>query len=147
MITTDYTITFAIDNSVEETFNTINKVTDWWTNDLIGSSTNVNDVFTVHFGDVHVSTQKIIELIPNQKIVWLVTESKLNFIKDQQEWNNTTVCFELFKQGDTTLLHFTHVGLTPEVECYTSCTKGWDYFIKGSLYKLLTEGKGTTGYN
>ncbi len=36
------------------------------------------------------------------------------------------------------------VDQTPEeVECYTSCTKGWDYYIKDSLFKLLTDGKET----
>jgi hypothetical protein len=35
-----------------------------------------------------------------------------------------------------------HIGLVPEIECYTSCVKGWDQYVKGSLFKLLTEGKG-----
>ncbi|MBC7451096.1 MAG: SRPBCC domain-containing protein, partial [Cytophagales bacterium] len=98
-----------------------------------------------HFGDIHVSTQKLIEVIPDKKVVWLVTDSNLNFIKEKDEWTNTTVHFEISKQDTNTQINFTHVGLVPEVECYTDCTKGWDYFIKGSLFKLLTEGKGTPG--
>jgi hypothetical protein len=41
-----------------------------------------------------------------------------------------------------TELTFTHIGLTPQVECFDQCEKGWDYFIGESLYKLITEGAG-----
>jgi hypothetical protein len=141
----NYHVTFTVNTSAKEVFKSINNVTKWWTEDLKGSSQKLNDEFTVQFGDVHVSKQKLVELIPDKKVVWLVTDSKLNFIKDKQEWNNTKISFELSGQEDKTQIHFTHIGLVPEVECYNSCTKGWDYYIKGSLFKLLTEGKGTPG--
>ena len=51
---------------------------------------------------------------------------------------------ELIFDGKTQVL-FTHVGLVPQVECYDGCTKGWDQYIKGSLFKLLTKGKGEPG--
>ncbi len=41
-----------------------------------------------------------------------------------------------------TQLSFTHIGLTPGVECYAQCEKGWNYFIGISLFKLITEGAG-----
>jgi|SRR5450432_155398 Activator of Hsp90 ATPase homolog 1-like protein len=141
----NYHVTLTVNTSAKEVFKSINDVTKWWTEDLKGSSQKLNDEFTVQFGDVHVSKQKLVELIPDKKVVWLVTDSKLNFIKDKQEWNNTKISFELSGQEDKTQIHFTHIGLVPEVECYNSCTKGWDYYIKGSLFKLLTEGKGTPG--
>jgi hypothetical protein len=141
----NYHVTLTVNTSAKEVYKSINDVTKWWTEDLKGSSQKLNDEFTVQFGDVHVSKQKLVELIPDKKVVWLVTDSKLNFIKDKQEWNNTKISFELSGQEDKTQIHFTHIGLVPEVECYNSCTKGWDYYIKGSLFKLLTEGKGTPG--
>jgi len=145
METSDYTVTLLVDKTPEQVFNAINNVPIWWTGDLEGSSQKLGDEFTVHFGEIHVSTQKLIEIIPNKKVVWLVTESNLNFIKDRQEWNNTKVCFEISKQDDKTRLKFTHIGLVPQIECFKDCSMGWDYFIKGSLFKLLTEGKGTPG--
>lgn len=143
----DYTISLTVNGSAHDVFNSINNVTAWWTGDLEGSSQKLGDEFTVRFDDVHVSTQKLIEVIPDQKVVWLVTKSKLNFIEDQQEWDNTTISFEIIGQDNKTQIHFTHTGLVPEIECYNDCAKGWDYFIKGSLFKLLTEGKGTPGFN
>jgi hypothetical protein len=141
----DYTTTLTVDATPQEVFKHINNVTKWWTADLKGNSQKLNDAFTVRFGDVHVSTQKLIELIPDKKIVWLVTDSKLNFIKDKQEWTNTTISFDISSVGNKTQVVFTHHGLVPEVECFKDCTKGWDYYIKGSLYKLLTTGTGEPG--
>ncbi len=142
----NYTASITVDVTPHEVFKSINDVATWWTDDLEGSSQKLNDEFTVHFGDVHVSTQKLFEVIPDKKVVWLVTDSKLNFVKDKQEWKNTKISFELSYQDNKTTIHFTHVGLAPHVECYNSCSKGWDYFIKGSLFKLLTEGKGNPGF-
>ncbi len=141
----DYTASIIVDVSVQEAYDSINDVSKWWTEDLKGSSQTLNDEFTVRFGDVHVSTQKIVELIPGKKVVWLVTGSKLNFIKDKSEWTNTKIYFEITSQGEKANIHFTHEGLVPDIECFNSCTKGWDYYFKGSLFKLLTEGKGTPG--
>jgi len=50
--------------------------------------------------------------------------------------------FELSTEKNSTTIHFTHIGLVPEFECFDSCVKGWDQYVKGSLLKLLTEGKG-----
>ena len=141
----DYTASFSVDASPEQVFNSINSVSKWWTDDLEGSSEELNDEFTVHFGEVHVSTQKITALVPGKKIAWLVTASKLNFIKDQQEWNNTNIQFDISRQGNQTQVNFTHVGLVPQIECFKDCSRGWDFYFKGSLFKLLTEGKGTPG--
>ncbi len=141
----DYQIKLNVNVSAEEAFQCINNVSQWWTDDMEGDSHQSGDSFTVHFADIHVSTQKIVELIPNQKVVWLVTSSQLNFLKDKEEWNNTTIHFEIEEKDGQTEVRFTHVGLVPQIECYEACTGGWDHFIKGSLYKLLMEGKGQPG--
>lgn len=145
MDTSDFTIKLLVDQSPKEAFDAINHVRAWWTENIEGGSQKLNDEFTVRFGDVHVSTQKLIELIPGKKIVWLVTDSKLNFLDNKQEWTNTTISFEIAEQGNKTQICFTHQGLTPQIECYNNCTKGWNQYINGSLFKLLTEGKGAPG--
>ena len=50
--------------------------------------------------------------------------------------------WEISPEKDSTQIKFTHVGLVPEVECYEMCVKGWDEYVKGSLLKLITKGKG-----
>ena len=141
----DYTASIAVNATPQEVFKKINSVTKWWTEDLKGSSQQLNDEFTVRFGDVHVSKQKLVEVIPDKKVVWLVTGSKLSFIEDESEWTGTKISFELSNDDDKTQIHFTHIGLVPEVECYMDCTRGWDHYIKKSLFKFLTEGKGSPG--
>lgn len=141
----DYKISIAVEATPQDAFNSINDIAKWWSDEWKGSSRNLHDEFSVHFEGFHDSTQRLVEVIPNKKVVWLVTDSALTFIKDQQEWTNTKISFELVARNGKTEINFTHFGLVPEVECYKDCTKGWDYYIKGSLYKFITEGKGTPG--
>ena len=141
----NYTAGFMVNMPAAKVFENINNVPKWWTADLKGGSHNTNDEFTVQFADKHLSTQKVIELVPGKKVVWQVTDSALSFVRDQQEWNNTTIHFDIEEKNGQSQLKFTHVGLNPTVECFNGCSKGWDYYIKGSLFKLLTEGKGTPG--
>ena len=138
----DYHTSITVDATAQEAFESINSVSKWWTENLEGSSQKLDDEFTVRFGDVHVSRQKLVEVIPDKKVVWLVTDSKLNFVKDKHEWTNTKISFEIAEKGGKTQIHFTHIGLVPGVECYNGCTSAWSQYIKGSLFRLLTEGKG-----
>ena len=102
---------------------------------------STNDIFTTHFGETFV-TFKVVEVVPQKKIVWLVTDCYLHWLKDKTEWTNTKLSFEISTENDETKILFTHIGLAPEVECYNDCRKGWDQYIKDSLLKLITEGKG-----
>jgi hypothetical protein len=49
--------------------------------------------------------------------------------------------FEIARIGDRTEVHFTHLGLVPDYECYNVCKDGWDTYIN-SLRDLITTGKG-----
>ncbi len=85
---------------------------------------------------------KVIELAPNEKVVWLVMDNYFNFINDKTEWKDTKVSFEISKKDGKTQLIFTHHGLTPEYECYNVCKDGWSNYINNSLHNLITMGKG-----
>ncbi|MGI8952777.1 MAG: SRPBCC domain-containing protein [Chitinophagaceae bacterium] len=137
----DYNVTITVKATAKEAFKNINSVSKWWTENLEGSLQKLNDVFTVYFGETFV-TFKIIEVVPDKKIVWLVTDCYLHWLKDKKDWKGTKIVFEILEQKDSTKIIFTHVGLVPEIECYNDCIKGWDQYIKGSLFKLISEGKG-----
>jgi len=136
------TISFLVDRSPKEVFDAVNNVRGWWTENLKGNTQKLNDEFEVRFGDVHYSKQKLIEVVPDKKIVWLITESKLNFIKDKSEWTNTRISFDITRQGNKTQVRFTHQGLVPQIECYNACSNAWIDYIQNSLRNLIATGKG-----
>lgn len=139
---TDFTTSIAVDKSPTEVFNAINNVRGWWQGEITGNTEKLNDEFTYQMGEVHFSKQKITEIIPDKKVVWRVTESKINFVADKNEWLNTTIIFDITKAENGTQLTFTHQGLVPKIECYGGCSGAWGQLIKQSLVSLITTGKG-----
>ena len=138
----DFTISFLVNNTPEEAFKAIREVRAWWTEAVDGDTANLDDEFSVQFWDVHYSKQKLVEVVPYSKIVWLITESKLTFIKQEDEWTGTKIVFDITEKGNQTEVRFTQIGLTPQVACYKDCTNAWSGYITGSLKSLICTGKG-----
>ena len=137
-----YRATIEVANSPQDVFNHIKDVSKWWSKDFEGNSTKLNDEFVICHPGRHYSKQQLVEVIPGKKVVWLVTDSKLNWLeKDKHEWTNTKMVFEITTNGDKTVLHFTHEGLTPEKECYAMCEKGWTMVIKDYLFNFIEHNK------
>jgi len=137
-----FTTTFLVDQTPQEVFNAINNVRGWWSAELEGNSTQLNDVFEYRHKEFHYSKHRLTEVTPDKRIVWLTTDSSLSFTKDPDEWTGTSIIFDITQLGDKTQLLFTHEGLTPRVECYNDCSSGWTHYIHKSLYPLITTGKG-----
>jgi len=138
-----FSATIEVSNSPQEIFHRITKDTaKWWGGkDFSGKSINPNDEFIINHPGAHYSKQKLVEVIPGKKLVWLVTESNLSWLKNQEEWTNTKMIFEIRAKNYSYLLHFTHEGLTPEKESYLRCSEGWNMVIKDWLYNLIMYGK------
>ena len=142
MSSQDFTTTILVDQSPEEVFKAIQNVRSWWSEEIEGKTANLNDEFKYHYEDVHRCKIKLIEVAPNQKIVWLIEENYFSFTKDDTEWTNTKAVFDISKKENKTQLTFTHIGLIPDYECYEVCKSGWTNYIQNSLIKLITSGKG-----
>lgn len=142
MSDTNYRHYITVQAAPDEVYEAITRVNEWWTIHTEGSTKALGDEFTVQFGDVHLTKQRITEAVPGKRIVWRVAESHLPWLKDREEWKGTELVFEIAVTKDGAQLTFTHIGLTPQVECFGQCEKGWDYFIGESLFKLIVEGTG-----
>ena len=138
----NYTATIEVAKSAKDVFNDIKEVSKWWSKDYEGNSTNLNDEFVICHPGRHYSKQKLIEVTPNKKIIWLVTDSNLDWLeKDKHEWTNTKMVFKITTRGDKTVVQFTHEGLVPEKESYAMCEQGWNMVIRERLFNFITNGK------
>ncbi len=138
----NFTTTVLVNQSPKEVFNAINNVRGWWSEDIEGRTDKLGEVFNYHFKDIHRCEIRIAEMIPDQKVVWLVEDNDFSFVQDKSEWIGTKMVFEIAKQGNKTLIVFTHIGLVPEYECYNVCHDAWTGFIENSLKDLIVTGKG-----
>ncbi len=142
----DFTSTLIVDATPKQAFDAIVDVGRWWSSDLKGNSHALNDEFEVRFGDVHYSKQKVVELIPEKRVVWRIAESRLTFIQDQKEWTGTQIVFDISLKGNQTQIRLTHVGLTLTLECYEGCSVAWGLYLRNSLACLIKTGKGQPGF-
>jgi hypothetical protein len=137
----DFVTTLLVTQTPEQAFTAIKNVRGWWSGlyseEIEGSADKLNDEFTFRAGGgSHYSKQKLVELVPNKKIAWLVTDSTLSFIEDKSEWTGTKISFELSKDDNKTKIVFTHVGLVPKIECYDGCSGAWTGYLEKLKNKL-----------
>ena len=138
----NFTSTILVDKDVTTAFNAIKNFRAWWSEDIEGNTDKLGDTFFYHYKDVHLCKLKLVEEIPNKKLVYMVVDNKFNFTKDTTEWTNTKLVFDISKEGEQTKVTFTHEGLTSQYECYEICKDAWTNYIQNSLFKLITTGKG-----
>lgn len=138
----DFTTSFVVDQNPQEVFDAINNVRGWWGEDVEGSNDNVGDEFTYRVKDIHYSRLQVAELIPNERVVWLVLDNHMNFVDDQTEWVGTKISFDIARKGDQTEVRFAHLGLDAQYECFDVCSHAWGSLMHSSLPGLISTGRG-----
>ena len=146
MKTKNFTTTILVDQTPQEAFDAINDVRGWWSGEIEGRTDVLGAEWTYSYKKVHRTTQKITELVRGKKIVWHVTDSQINFVRDKSEWDGTDIVFEIARKrgpsGDQTEIRFTHVGLVPTIECYGDCSGAWGFYVNESLRSFIAMGRG-----
>lgn len=138
---TNFSTRIQVDADAKEAERRISEVSAWWVKNFEGKASGLRDNFTVHFGETFV-TFEVVDLIPGDTIVWEVKDCYLPWQQDKTEWNGTRVVWELIPEDGGTKIIMTHIGLTPEQECYDNCRQGWTEHISDSLLNLINTGKG-----
>lgn len=141
----NYYCSITVPVTAREAFEKVCRVKDWWAINFTGCADQLYDRFTVHFARTTWGMMEIIGIIPNQRIVWKVVDCYLPIFSDPTLWKGNQIVWDIIPDGDQTHVTMTHAGLTPEVECYEDCRKGWNFYIGESLHKLLITGKGLPG--
>jgi len=142
----NFTFTLLTDKSPHAVYEAVNNVRAWWSGfyeeHIEGDTEKPGDEFTfTAAGGAHISKQKLVEVVPDKKIVWLIVDSEFSFVEKGDEWTGTKVIFDISKKGNQTQLVFTHEGLTPEIECYEDCSSGWSLYLTEKLAPLINATK------
>ncbi|MEO8412636.1 MAG: SRPBCC domain-containing protein [Ginsengibacter sp.] len=140
----DFTMSFEVEQTPSEVFEVIKNVRGWWSGlygeEFEGTTEKIGDEFSFSAGDgAHYSKQKMVALIPDKKIVWLVTESNLSFLENTDEWTGTKIGFDISKDKNKTKIVFTHLKLIPEIECYGSCSSAWTQYLEEKLLTVINK--------
>jgi hypothetical protein len=138
-----YAVAIEVARPPHEVFNhLLHDVPGFWPEDYEGSSARLDDEFVFSSGHAHYSKNKVVELVPDKKVVWLVTESIRK--TDGFEWTGTKMTFELTGRSGHTLLEYTYDGPVLETES-ERLKQVCDMVIKDNLYHRLTgSGKSFT---
>lgn len=134
----------TVNTSVDNVFKSITQeIPLWWTEMFEGASDKKDAIFTVRFGAFVFKTMQIEEIVPNESVSWLVTDSLIDIpeLNNKREWLNTRIVWNLVDQELSTKIHLTHIGLNPNIECYAICSTGWQQFCD-SLKSHLEKGNG-----
>jgi hypothetical protein len=65
----DFTTTILVEQTSKEVFSAINNVRRWWSEEIEGSTNKLNKEWSYHYEDAHRCKMKIVEFVPNKKVV------------------------------------------------------------------------------
>lgn len=143
MMKPNFRTSFSVAQTPQQALEAIQNPRGWWSEAIEGPTEKPGDEFTYRYRDMHRCNVKVVELVPQKKVVWQVLDNYFSFIADKTEWKGTKLIFEISRTGDQTEIGFTHEGLVPDYECYELCSNAWGTYINGSLRRLITTGKGS----
>ncbi|MGG1674880.1 SRPBCC domain-containing protein [Neobacillus sp. NRS-1170] len=144
----DYQTKLSLPVSVEKLYDAVSSeegVRHWWTEFAnVGNEIGSMAEFRFPRAGFYVKAE-ITALKPNQLVEWKVVDSmhpEASGFSNLRDWEGTTILFEMDKVSDEeSVLNFTHIGLSEELECYQACERGWNSYL-ASLKNLLVMGEG-----
>ena len=126
-------------DAVFDACTTLTGIAGWWTTQVSGSAAEGGEL-TLGFPNsdgpqvvLHVDTAE-----PGRSIVWSVRS--VPPLPAWEEWADTRIVVRLQATDDGgTRMEFVHEGLSPELDCYDTCSRGWDHGL-ASLRSYVATG-------
>jgi uncharacterized protein YndB with AHSA1/START domain len=139
------TLILAPASAVYDAITTPPGLRGWWTATCeVGTGVGARSTF--RFGQTH-NVMEVESLRPHLEVRWRCLEQHHhapNQLTRTDEWAGTSLIFRLIPESaSSTLLKFEHLGLTPQLECYDICNRGWNHFLATNLKSYAETGKGT----
>jgi hypothetical protein len=134
-----YSVEIELAKSPDDVFDHLIDLSKWWPEEFEGGPIKLNSEFIFRTGDSHYSKNKVIEFVPDKKLVWLTTQSIRK--TDNFEWTGTRMIFELTPKGNHTQLKFTYDGVIPGDEA-DRLVQICDMTVKEMFYNFIVKGKG-----
>jgi uncharacterized protein YndB with AHSA1/START domain len=125
---------YAPQEQVHHALATTEGVASWWTRDTTGDATEGGKLLLNFGGPDRRLVLEVVDVTPD-RIEWRCLEGP-------DEWLVTTFTFELTRQGDETVLLFTHGGWSESVPFQAHCSTKWAFFLLG-MKSLLEGGEAT----
>ena len=119
---------------VYEALTTARGLTGWWAS---AATTSGNRV-VLDFPEVGERiVMRVVDAVASTHVQWHCDEHTA-----LPEWEGTALRFDIRPQSNGVELRFEHDGLTPLLDCYDDCRRGWEYFLE-SLAAFASSGRGT----
>jgi len=102
----------------------------WWGTRI----ERTDDGFTVRFNDSH-ATFAFDPGSTDTAFGWTCTDANMIIedVTDASEWRGTQLLWEVTADGPCSRVTLTHKGLTPHIECFDVCQRGWQHYFETSL--------------
>lgn len=117
----------------------------WWTR-FANVSCEEGGVSEFRFpADGFFAAMKNLRLEPGRLVEWECVRQVHppdSGFRQRSEWEGTRIRFEIEPAGERKCrLHFEHLGLCPNLDCYRACDDAWQTYII-SLRQLIEAGSG-----
>lgn len=119
---------------------TVDGVAGWWTKETTGTGNEIDVRFLTPSGkELGGMAMEVTEVEPNRKVQW-------RFKTGPEEWLGTDATFDLYQDGENTILLFGHRNWREPVEFMAHCSMKWATFML-SLKELVETGRGKPSPN
>jgi uncharacterized protein YndB with AHSA1/START domain len=140
VLSPDYSSRVAFRSTPEQAFEAVASVDGlrrWWTTRVSGTSSVGEDIrFEFDGLDEHI-VMRIERIERPTSVAWSCAVHT-----GLQDWQGTRLFFDFGERGrEGCELTFRHLGLSPKLECFEKCERGWDYFLR-SLVLYVDQGEG-----